>query len=151
MPTSKVKKGLLGEQAVETELNKLPMKEYYLFYDTMLRHKNGKTAQIDFIVASRYGIFIIEVKNYRGRISKSKFKSYITQTTEKGEYLYPNPLNQNKWHESALQSVLGSEKGIFSVVVFAGATSVQLGEGCIQLNQLVPYILSYQREVFTKD
>lgn len=148
---SKAKIGLDGERAVEKELDKLSMKDYYIFYDSMFRHPNGNTAQIDFIVVSRFGVFIIEVKNYKGTIIKSQYKSYIVQVTPHGEFVYPNPQNQNKWHVVVVSSLLGSDRGIFPVVVFSGANSVQLGEGFITLKRLNEYITSYKKEIFTKE
>ena len=41
--------------------------EYHVMDDVMLKTTNG-TTQIDHIVVSKYGIFAIETKNYRGEI-----------------------------------------------------------------------------------
>lgn len=143
-------KGLLGEQAVEEELNKLPMEDYYVFYDVMLRHGNGSTAQIDFVVVSRFGIFVLEVKNYKGIIKPSQYKSYITQVTRKGEFMYPNPLYQNKWHIATLQQYVGDKK-IIPLVVFSSAYEVLLGEGFVMLNDLLSVMLAYDEVAFSRD
>ncbi len=52
--------GFAGEFWVRKELNKLP-KEYLYLSDVMLE-VDGKTTQIDHIVFSKYGIFVIETK-----------------------------------------------------------------------------------------
>ena len=41
--------------------------EYYIFNDVILDTGQG-TTQIDHIVVSKYGVFAIETKNYRGEI-----------------------------------------------------------------------------------
>ena len=46
-------------------LSSLDENEYKVLNDVMVRTQNGKTSQIDHIVVSAYGIFVIETKNYR--------------------------------------------------------------------------------------
>lgn len=59
-------KGKRGEMRIHDILIQLP-DEYHLMDDVMLKTTNG-TTQIDHIVVSKYGIFAIETKNYRGEI-----------------------------------------------------------------------------------
>lgn len=56
-------KGKRGEMTVFRLLKKLP-DEYHLFNDVLLKTKNGRTVQIDHVVVSPYGMFVIETKNY---------------------------------------------------------------------------------------
>lgn len=59
-------KGEMGEWQVHNILTQLP-EEYTLFDDVVLKTSNG-TVQIDHVVVSKYGVFAIETKNYRGEI-----------------------------------------------------------------------------------
>ena len=59
-------KGKRGEMRIHDILMKLP-DEYHVMDDVMLKTTNG-TTQIDHIVVSKYGVFAIETKNYRGEI-----------------------------------------------------------------------------------
>ena len=59
-------KGKRGEIRIHDILMQLP-DEYHVMDDVMLKTTNG-TTQIDHIVVSKYGIFAIETKNYRGEI-----------------------------------------------------------------------------------
>ena len=52
--------GFAGEYWVQKELNKLPGE--YLFLSDVMLEVDGKTTQIDHIVFSKYGIFVIETK-----------------------------------------------------------------------------------------
>ena len=55
-------KGYLGEKAVVAALSGLPEGQYKILNDVMLQTEHG-TTQIDHIVVSVYGIFVIETKN----------------------------------------------------------------------------------------
>ena len=59
-------KGKRGEAKIHNLLLDLP-DEYYVFKDVILKSGN-RTIQIDHIVVSKYAIFTIETKNYRGEI-----------------------------------------------------------------------------------
>ena len=58
--------GKVGEKRVARKLDWLS-KEYIILNDIMLPTQYG-TTQIDHIVISPYGIFVIETKNYKGWI-----------------------------------------------------------------------------------
>ena len=60
-------RGYLGEIKASNVLNKLPKKDYKVLNDLMLFSDN-KTHQIDHLVVSPYGIFVIEMKNYQGKV-----------------------------------------------------------------------------------
>lgn len=57
-------KGFIGEAAVSSRLSKLNPNNYKVINNLMIRVGN-KTTQIDHVVVSNYGIFVIETKNYR--------------------------------------------------------------------------------------
>lgn len=59
-------KGKLGEAKVSHIVGRLPKEDYVVLDDLMLTNKYGSTTQIDHVVVSRYGIFVIETKNYKG-------------------------------------------------------------------------------------
>ena len=58
-------------------LSQLP-EDYHLLDDVVLKTTNG-TTQIDHIVVSRYGVFAIETKNYRGEIYGDDNRQQWTQ------------------------------------------------------------------------
>ena len=60
-------KGAIGESRVARQLDKLKDEEYKVFNDVLIRTGRG-SSQIDHIVISIYGIFVIETKNYSGWI-----------------------------------------------------------------------------------
>ena len=64
--------GKAGEKHVRKELKNLDNTKYKILNDIMIETKNG-TCQIDHIVVSKYGIFVIETKQYNGYITGSKY------------------------------------------------------------------------------
>ena len=56
-------KGKLGEQFVAVFLSRLDKEKYLVLNDVLLPLEEGKTSQIDHVIVSAYGIFVIETKN----------------------------------------------------------------------------------------
>ena len=56
-------RGFMGEFWVKLELRKLPKDKYVVLNDIMIKDEKG-THQIDHLVISKFGIFVIEMKNY---------------------------------------------------------------------------------------
>lgn len=61
--------GVKGENQTYKELKKLP--KNYTVYNNVILYNRGRKCEIDYIVCSTKGIYIIEVKNHRGNISGS--------------------------------------------------------------------------------
>lgn len=82
-----------------------------------------KSSQIDHIYVSNYGIFVVETKNYAGRIYGSDNQLNWTQVLAYGNTknkLY-NPVKQNQTHIYRLKSALGIKSNFVSVIVFINA------------------------------
>lgn len=117
-----ISKGDKGERNVSTILSSLNENEYKILNDVMLRTKSGKTTQIDHIVVSCYGIFVIETKNYSGWIFGHENSEYWMQVIYKEKHKFRNPVKQNQSHIFALKDLLVEYKDIeyFPIVVFVG-------------------------------
>jgi restriction system protein len=114
-------KGILGEIMVNLAANFfLDKKIYTLFKNVTLPTEDG-TTQIDHIIVSRYGVFVIETKNMKGWIFGSPQQKTWTQKIYRHTSKFQNPLHQNYKHTQTLQSALELEsEKIFSLVVFVG-------------------------------
>lgn len=64
-------KGFLGELLIRFVLLFLNKKEYKIIHDVKVFY-NGLMSQIDHVVVSKYGVFVIETKNYKGWIFGSE-------------------------------------------------------------------------------
>ena len=87
-------KGASGEAMVSWVLSHLPKEQYTVIHNVMLQTERG-TSQVDHVVVSVYGIFVIEVKNYTGWISGTENSSQWTQTIYKTKNRFMNPIHQN--------------------------------------------------------
>ena len=124
-------KGKEGENRVHNILMQLP-DDYVILDDVVLRTNRG-TTQIDHIVVSKYGVFAIETKNYRGEISGDDNRKVIitdvtyakkwwkTYTYVTKNHFY-NPVKQSLAHSIAIKSLLSewSVLKVVPIIVFTG-------------------------------
>ena len=99
-------KGKYGERMVKKSLEKLDSKEYHIFHDLYIPTKKG-TSQIDHVVVSSKGIFVLETKNYTGWIFGSENSQNWTQVIYKRKEKFYNPIWQNFGHIQALKEYFG--------------------------------------------
>ena len=114
-------KGWVGETvgAVAQKLL-LDPKIYVSLNNITLQTSNG-TTQIDHIIVSKFGIFVIEAKNMDGWIFGDEKSAQWTQSLFGKKYRFQNPLHQNYRHTKALQEFLGiDESKLISLVMFWG-------------------------------
>ncbi|MBP5444540.1 MAG: NERD domain-containing protein [Acholeplasmatales bacterium] len=114
--------GQVGEWQISNMLKKvLKLKNGYLINDVIIPDKeNNKTSQIDHILFLNAGIFVIETKNYSGRIYGSENQREWTQVLNYGKTknkIY-NPLMQNKTHIYRLSELIQRKDNLYSCVVF---------------------------------
>jgi restriction system protein len=114
-------KGIVGEFLVNTVARLcLPKDEYHLIKDVTLQTEDG-TTQIDHIIVSRYGVFVIETKNMKGWIFGTANQKTWTQKIYKHTNKFQNPLHQNYKHIKTLEILLDiPASAIHSLVVFVG-------------------------------
>lgn len=112
-------KGWLGEKTVSAVLTTLPKEDYRTINDVMLRTEHG-TSQIDHVIVSIYGIFVIETKNYKGWITGTENSQHWTKNMYGKKYPFRNPIKQNYGHVKALEKLLGLPYETFiPIVVFS--------------------------------
>ena len=114
-------RGDRGELRVTRRLRNLKGEEYVVFNDLLIETDRG-SSQIDHIVISRYGIFVIETKNYSGWIFGNENSEYWTQSIYRKKTKFRNPIKQNWSHIYALKSVLSEHRQTIyhPIIVFAG-------------------------------
>ena len=117
-------KGARGESSVARKLGKLRKEEYKVFNDVMLNTSWG-SSQIDHIVISIYGIFVIETKNYSGWIHGNENSQNWTQTIYKKKTKFRNPVKQNWGHVYALKETLSSTVTYHPIIVFTGSAELK--------------------------
>ncbi|MDW1593719.1 MULTISPECIES: nuclease-related domain-containing protein [unclassified Vibrio] len=145
-------KGMFGEYLVNKLLSQLPNPDYTLVKNVTLPTEDG-TTQIDHIVVSKFGVFIVETKNMRGWIFGSKSQRQWTQKIYRHTSKFQNPLHQNYKHIKTLESLLGIDSSkLHSVIVFIGDNTfktdmpdnVTYARGCLN------YIQRFSQPVFSE-
>lgn len=119
--------GKVGEASVALRLKLLP-KEYITINDVIVEN-NGYSSQIDHVVVSPYGIFVIETKNYNGWISGHQNAQQWTQNIYGHKHKFYNPVIQNQGHVRALQSWLKPTFGtlpFIPIIAFTGRARLML-------------------------
>ncbi len=146
-------KGGEGEKTISKLLRKLNKKEYKVFNDIYLEIEN-KTTQIDHLVISIYGIFVIETKNYQGWIHGSESSEFWTQSIYTNKIKFRNPVKQNWSHIYLLKDIL--KNFYFSkyhpIIVFAGTATlknVYSKVPVIYTNELLDKIKEYKEFILT--
>ena len=114
-------KGALGERRVNKTLKRfLDEDKYKLLKDLTLPTHDG-TTQVDHVVISRFGVFVIETKNMQGWIFGGKDQKQWTQQIYRYKSRFQNPIRQNYKHVKTVQKLLGLESTqIHGIVVFVG-------------------------------
>lgn len=70
-------KGAMGEKRVARILEKLPEEKYSVI--TYLLLNNGYTSQVDHVVVSVHGFFVIETKTYQGIKNSERWSQKIAK------------------------------------------------------------------------
>lgn len=139
---SPTQKGKRGEKKVIKFLSK---EEGILINDYLIDDEYGKSHQIDHILLSPKGIFVIETKNYSGRIYGSENSKEWTQSLKFGRVknkIY-NPIKQNKTHVFMIKKVLGSDYYVDSLVIFVQGNIEHIkAVGVTDVNGAIFYINS---------
>lgn len=143
-------KGKVGEKRVAKILSRLSNEEYHIFNDVVISYGKG-TSQIDHIVVSQYGIFVIETKFYEGWIFGSEESEYWTQIIYRNKARFYNPILQNKGHVKALKALLKESGDLFicPIVTFSDRASLNIktDESCVTYWKELPKIISGFTEV----
>jgi ribosomal protein L37AE/L43A len=95
----------------------LDAKTYRRFHDVIIPAANG-TTQIDHLLVSPYGLFIVETKNMKGWIFGSEDKAKWTQSLYGKKYSFQNPLRQTFRQKKVLSGYLGLDESIIHTVIF---------------------------------
>lgn len=146
-------KGVFGEFQVNLAAKLFLDKEtYHLIKNVTLPTEDG-TTQIDHIIVSKYGVFVIETKNMKGWIFGGEKQRTWTQKIYKHTSKFQNPLHQNYKHTKTLQSCLNLEDDkIFSLVVFVGESTFKtdMPDNVTYAGGYINYIKSKKEDILSE-
>lgn len=143
-------KGAMGEAIVNISAKFfLDRDTYHLIKNVTLPIDDG-TTQIDHIVVSKFGIFVIETKNMKGWIFGDAKQKMWTQKIYKHTTKFQNPLFQNYKHTKALEALLDLDSSVIhSVIVFVGDSifKTPMPNNVTQAGGYIRYIKSMNQAV----
>jgi len=146
--------GKAGEACVAKAINRaLDKRTYTLMSDITLPAGNG-TTQIDHAVVSRYGVFVIETKDYSGWIFGDVKQAKWTQTIYGHKSRFQNPLRQNYRHTKALSELTGIPHHYFkSIVAFAGDATfkTEMPTNVVYVRNLARHISGHKDYIIRDD
>ncbi len=136
-----VDQGALGEKVINTSAESVLSDEYYVLKNVTLPTKQG-TTQIDQVIVSRYGVFVVEVKNLNGWIFGSPRNKAWTQVIYGHKTRFQNPLHQNYAHVKAVEAL--GVRHIHSLVVFVQNCTfkTEMPENVVYGSQYIRFINS---------
>jgi len=114
--------------------------DYHLMNHVTIQMDDG-TTQIDHILVSRFGVFVIETKDFSGWIFANDADRLWTSVHYREKYRFQNPLRQNFRHVLAVEDV-------HSIVVFSGTAEFKTGipDGVLHIENLADHIRRYTDE-----
>jgi len=146
-------KGWIGELQVNLVTKFFLNKDTYHLIKNITIPADGGSTQIDHVIVSRFGVFVVETKNLRGWIFGKEGDAYWTQKLYRHSEKFQNPLRQNYKHTKTLSEILGiSDDKMRSVVVFPGdsAFKTEMPENVTRSVGYIRYIRSQTKPVLTE-
>lgn len=156
--------GDVGEYAVARRLRSLPKDRYFVINDLMIEKSNGHTSQIDHVVVSPYGVFVIETKNISGFIYGSEYSKEWTRHWrgyKRGGYYgyddmpFDNPVLQNGAHVKALFEQLRHFHAKFiPIIAFSPQATLKVDVRNVDVvywSQITSVIKRYNEEVMSTE
>ena len=112
-------KGRTGEKLAAKRLGDLNREFYHIFHDLYVPFGEGQSlVQVDHVVVSRFGIFVIETKHYDGWLFGNARQTMWTRSRFGRHSQFQNPLIENQRHVQSLKGLLGLGARQFHPLVF---------------------------------
>jgi len=111
-------KGWIGEKLTTLGMWAMLDKNIYHRFDNVIVNTPNGTTQVDHVLVSVYGIFVIETKNIKGWIFGTPNSDEWTQVIYGNKKQFQNPIKQNYRHTKCLSEQLKLEHELFKPIVF---------------------------------
>lgn len=143
--------GKVGERRIVRYLKQTGVKGYILT-NLYIPYRKSLT-EVDAVFISKKGIFVIESKNYKGRIYGDVNKrSWIQILQANNRYYFYNPIKQNASHTKAISKILNIPDARFKpIVIFGNQARLNVNSKCvINVKDLTNYIKSQPTTIYNK-
>lgn len=144
--------GIRGEEAATRAIESVLREGDRLFANVRIEY-DGKHAELDNVVVNRWGVFIIEVKNYKGRIvgGEDDYEWQKFKTTDAGntyETTVKNPIKQVKRQIYILAHYLDNNG---SRVWVKGYVILLRGNSPVESSYILNSVADIDRAIHTRD
>ena len=148
-------RGVIGELQVRILLRMmLPSGDYFVLHNVILPSGQGST-EIDHLIFSRYGIFVIETKNRGGWIYGNQYDKQWTQTFSRyAKFKFQNPLRQNYKHTmTVVEKLKVPKEHVHSIVAFnwRATFKTDMPHNVLKFHRLPSYVKSHYEQVFSEE
>lgn len=159
--------GDFGEFKLASILKSLPQ-EYHIINNVLLdttqrvkgkdgkvyKHGEERSTQIDHVIVSPFGIFVVETKNHKGMIfGDCNGKVWTQVLNNRQHYTFYNPVRQNAGHIKHLSKAINVGAGFMQgIIVFTNSECNRINVNCnfcITPEQLCAYLMSFNRRILT--
>ena len=137
--------GDYGEEYVQDAFEDALLGQDYNIINNFKINVNGKRIEIDLIIITKGGLFIIETKSYKGRLvplDDGRFE-LIKKDYQEDKIINYNPTEQNDRHIRILKSVMGKNPpNMISMIVFPFADITEIEDDrWYELDDAIDFIL----------
>ncbi|NTW73170.1 MAG: NERD domain-containing protein [Eubacteriaceae bacterium] len=126
--------------------------QYHLMNNLTIPFEDG-TTQIDHVLVSTKGIFVIETKNYSGWIFANEKSKQWTQVRYRVKNRFQNPIHQNYLHIKAIEELFDflPKEHIHSAIVFSGDGEFKtpIPNGFYYLKNLTEFLNTFQDDIIS--
>lgn len=111
-------KGARGEYRTSEYLDQAPFQKKLLF-NVYIPNRSGALTELDIVMISTKGIYVVENKNYSGWIFGDEKSKNWCETIKGKKYFFYNPVKQNASHIKNLEKVINvGEEKYKSIIAF---------------------------------
>lgn len=143
-----------GETKVYIKLNEYSRKHFYIFrmIDNFYYRIPHGSREIDLIYIFKKGVFVIEIKNWKGIIKGTSKDEKWTRILGNKTYSFKNPIIQNKNHVNDIQRILGRNVPVHSLIILTSENANSLKIPLvINLLDLESYLDRYYSSLLLSD
>ena len=124
---------------------------YRIIRNLMMEDGAGGTTQVDFVVVSAFGVFVVEAKAYSGWVFGSQDQAQWTVSLPGGrKFQFQNPIRQNYKHVCVLADKTGIPRNLVVPVVAFGREAdfkTNMPPGVVHFEDVAAYIQGFRRNV----
>ena len=111
-------RGWLGKKMTSLGMGLLLKKKVYRRFHNIIVPTPDGTVPVDELIVSPYGLFVVQIKNIKGKISTPEEQPNWSNSYEGKKHLFPNPVRLNAMAAQYLSMRLSLDPSMLHPIVF---------------------------------